>query len=122
MSAAERTFPLRGEIWWMHFSFDPPGKNRPAIVVSANGRNSHPRANTILAIPLSTSIHKPSPGKLVLMAAETGLREDSMAWAEDIGVVPKDQLRELLAGHRPLTHTQVCRLASLVKIAMGCVD
>jgi len=122
MTTPERLYPLRGEIWWIHFSFDTPEKNRPAIIVSVNGRNAHPRANTVLAIPLSTSIHKPGPAHMLLRAGETGLGQDSVAWAENIGVVAKDQLRGPVAGHRPLTHTQICKLAALVNLAMGCVD
>ncbi len=122
MSTLERSYPLRGEIWWTHFPFDPPEKTRPAIIVSPNGRNSHPRAHTVLAVPLSTSIHKQSPGQLLLRAGETGLRQDCMAWPEDIGTVTKDQLKEPVAGHRPLTNTQICKLAGLVKLAMGCVE
>ncbi len=122
MTNPERPYPLRGEIWWIHFSFDAPEKNRPAIIVSVNGRNAHPRANTVLAIPLSTSIHKQNPAHMLLRAGETGLAQDSVAWAENIGVVAKDQLRGPVAGHRPLTHTQICKLAALVNLAMGCVD
>jgi mRNA-degrading endonuclease toxin of MazEF toxin-antitoxin module len=122
MSEPERRYPLRGEIWWAHFSTDQPGKNRPAIIVSLNARNSHPRADTVLAIPLSTSIHKPGHAHLLLSAGETGLREDSIAWAENIGVVAKEQLIEPIAGHRPLTNAQICRLAGMVRMAMGCVE
>jgi len=118
----EGNFPLRGEIWWTHFHSDEPGKNRPAVIVSTNPRNSHARANTVLAIPLSTSIQKLGPWHLVLRAGETGLREDSVAWAENIGVVSKNQLKEPVAGHRPLTNTQICRLAALVRVAMGCAE
>jgi hypothetical protein len=50
------------------------------------------------------------------------MREDSVAWAENIGTVAKDQLVEPVAGHRPLSNTQICRLAGLVRIAMGCVE
>jgi mRNA-degrading endonuclease toxin of MazEF toxin-antitoxin module len=122
MTELERSYPLRGEIWWAHFSFDPPEKNRPAVIVSSNGRNTHPRALTVLAVPLSTSIHRPGPGHMVLRAGETGLREDSVAWAENIGTIARDQLRGAVAGHRPLTNTQICRLAGLVKLAMGCAE
>lgn len=122
MSAQELRFPLRGEIWWAHFHTDEPGKNRPAVIVSTNARNSHPRAHTVLAIPLSTSVQKLGPWHLLLRAGETGLREDSVAWAENIGVVEKDQLKEPVQGHRPVTNSQICRLAGLVKIAMGCVE
>jgi len=92
------------------------------VVVSANGRNSNPRANTILVIPLSTSIHKLGPAQLLLRAGETGLREDCAAQAENVCVVLRTQLSEPVTGHRQLTHTQICRLASLVRVAMGCAE
>jgi len=120
MNLQECSYPLRGEIWWVHFSFDPPEKSRPAVIVSPNSRNSHERALTVLAVPLSTSVHKLGPTHLQLSAGETGLREDSVAWAENIGVLARDQLRGPVAGQRPLSHSQICRLAGLVRIAMGC--
>jgi mRNA-degrading endonuclease toxin of MazEF toxin-antitoxin module len=122
MSAQALRSPQRGEIWWAHFYTDSPSKNRPAVIVSQNGRNNHPRANTVLAVPLSTSIHKLGPWHLLLRAGETGLREDSVAWAENITNVGKDQLLEPVSGHRPLSNTQICRLAGLVRVAMGCVE
>lgn len=122
MSAQAVRTPLRGEIWWAHFATDEQGKNRPAVIVSTNARNTHPRADTVLAIPLSTSIQKPGPWHLLLRSGETGLREDSVAWAENIGAVSKSQLIEPVEGHRPLTNAQICRLAALVRTAMGCVE
>jgi mRNA-degrading endonuclease toxin of MazEF toxin-antitoxin module len=92
------------------------------VIVSQNGRNNHPRADTILAIPLSTSIQKLAPWHLLLRAGETGLREDSVAWAENVSTVSKDQLLEPVAGHRVVTNSQICRLAGLVRAAMGCVE
>jgi mRNA-degrading endonuclease toxin of MazEF toxin-antitoxin module len=122
MTPPEARAPQRGEIWWAHFATDEPGKNRPAVIVSTNGRNSHPRADTVLAIPLSTSVHKLGPWHLLLRAGETGLREDSVAWAENIGTIGKNQLKEPVQGHRPVTHAQICKLAELVRLAMGCVE
>jgi len=122
MSVQAPRSPQRGEIWWAHFHTDAPGKNRPAVIVSQNGRNMHPRATSVLAIPLSTSIQRLGPWHLLLRAGETGLREDSVAWAENISTVAKDQLVEPVAGHRSLTNTQICRLAGLVQMAMGCVE
>jgi len=114
-------YPRRGEIWWTHFPTDPPDKSlRPVIVVSSDGRNCHPRSNTVLVIPLSTSVHIAGVAHLHLKAGETGLREDSVAKAESICTVKRADLSEPVAGHRPVTHTQICRLASLVKVAMGC--
>jgi mRNA-degrading endonuclease toxin of MazEF toxin-antitoxin module len=119
----EVRYPLRGEIWWTHFPTDPPDKGRrPVIIVSADGRNCHPRSNTVLVIPLSTSIHKFRPADLLLRAGETGLREDSVAQADNICTVKRMELDDPINGHRPLTNTQICRLAGLVRLAMGCVE
>jgi len=122
LSPQQPRSPLRGEIWWAHFATDTPGKNRPAVIVSQNGRNQHPRADSVLAVPLSTSVQKLGPWHLLLRAGETGLREDSVAWVENISAVAKDQLVAPVAGHRPLTNAQIYRLAGLVRLAMGCVD
>jgi mRNA-degrading endonuclease toxin of MazEF toxin-antitoxin module len=122
MTALERPSPLRGEIWWAHFDSDDQGKNRPAVIVSTNERNTHPRATTVLAIPLSTSVHKLGPWHLLLRAGETGLREDRVAWAENVSAIAKHELMGPVADHRPLTNTQICRLAGLVRLAMGCTE
>lgn len=123
MTQQEIRYPRRGEIWWTHFPADPPDKGRrPVIVVSVDARNLHPRANTMLVIPLSTSIQKSGLTHLLLHAGETGLREDSMAKAEDICTVRRAELSEPIQGHRPVSNAQICRLAALVKIAMGCVE
>jgi mRNA-degrading endonuclease toxin of MazEF toxin-antitoxin module len=122
LSPQQPRSPLRGEIWWAHFATDTAGKNRPAVIVSQNGRNQHPRADSVLAVPLSTSVQKLGPWHLLLRAGETGLREDSVAWAENISAVAKNQLVAPVARHRPLTNTQIYRLAELVRLAMGCVE
>ncbi|MFP5207242.1 MAG: type II toxin-antitoxin system PemK/MazF family toxin [Acidobacteriota bacterium] len=114
--------PRRGEIWWTHLPTDPPGKNRPALIVSLDARNAHPRADTVLAIPLSTSIHTQSPFHLMLSPGESGLREASAAWAENITVIRKEWLVSRVEGHRRQSHTQICRLAELVRQAMGCLE
>jgi len=114
-------YPLRGEIWWANLPTDPPDKGRrPVIVVSGNSRNSHERAITVLVVPLSTSIHKAGATELILKSGETGLREDSAAQAGNITVVRRADLREPSLGQRALSHTTICKLANLVKSAMGC--
>jgi mRNA-degrading endonuclease toxin of MazEF toxin-antitoxin module len=106
----------------VHFATDPQGKNRPAVIVSQNGRNQHPYADSVLAIPLSTPMPKLGPWHLLLPVGETGLPADTVAQAEIITAVSKEQLIEPVPGHRSLDNTQVCRLAGLVRIAMGCVE
>lgn len=122
MTPAEERFPLRGEIWWTRFPTDPPDKGRrPVIVVSTDGRNCQPRSNTVLVVPLSTSIHKSRPADLLLRSGETGLRLDCVAQADNICTVRREQLEGPVLGHRPVTNEQICRLAGLVRLAMGCV-
>lgn len=121
MTAAVKP-PSRGEIWFVQLPVDPPEKGRrPVIIVSLDARNRHERADTVLVIPLSTSIHKTQhPTHLLLAAGETGLSEDSIARAEDVTVVRKSNLVESRSGLRTMSHRRVCELAEMVKIAMGC--
>jgi mRNA-degrading endonuclease toxin of MazEF toxin-antitoxin module len=120
---APQRLPQRGEIWWTNFHTDPPDKGRrPVVIVSPNARNRHERATTVLVVPLSTSIHKLGPADLLLPAGETGLPMDCAAQAGNIAVVIRKNLREPAPGQRTLSHTRICRLAALVRLAMGCPE
>jgi mRNA interferase MazF len=113
--------PLRGEIWFVQLHVDPPGKGRrPVVIVSLDARNRHERADTVLVVPLTTSIHKNAPTHVFLPAGETGLKADSAARAEDITVVRKQSLIEPRDRLRRLGEVRVCELAAKVNIAMGC--
>jgi mRNA-degrading endonuclease toxin of MazEF toxin-antitoxin module len=117
-----KRLPLRGEIWFVQLHVDPPGKGqRPVVIVSLDVRNRHERADTVLVVPLTTSIHKQAPTHVFLPAAETGLQADSAARAEDITVVRKQSLIEPHGRLRQLSDRRVCELAGKVTIAMGCV-
>jgi mRNA-degrading endonuclease toxin of MazEF toxin-antitoxin module len=123
MTPLPARYPLRGEIWWAHFPTDPPDKGQqPVVVVSTDGRNCHPRSKTVLVVPLSTSIDNSRPADLLLRAGETGLPEDGAAQADNICVVRREQLTEPIQGHRALTSRQICKLAELVRVAMGCAE
>jgi mRNA-degrading endonuclease toxin of MazEF toxin-antitoxin module len=114
--------PSRGEIWWTNLPTDPPEKGRrPVIVVSPDGRNHHPRSNSVLVIPLSTSVHLLRPAHLLLRMGETGLAADSAAQADNITTVRRESLSEPRAQQRKLSHTKVCELAALIRTAMGCI-
>lgn len=114
--------PLRGEIWFVQLQTDPPEKGRrPVVIVSLDVRNRHERADTVLVIPLTTSVQKPSPTHVLLPAGETGLQADSAARGEDITVVRKTSLVEPQSRLRQLSHTRVCELSRKVGIAMGCL-
>src|SRR6476660_215792 len=84
--------PRRGEIWFVKLSTDPSDKgSRPVVIVSTDGRNQHPRANTVLAVPLSTTISD-NPAHVTLEPGETGLRERSQAQGDSIATVKKELL------------------------------
>ena len=115
--------PQRGEIWFTKLPTDPPEKGkRPVVIVSVNARNNHPRADTVLVVPLSTSVQKGEvPTHMLLESGQTGLRERSVAKAEDVSVIRKvylDPSRERL---RALSSSQICELALRVELAMGCL-
>ncbi len=112
----------RGEIWFLQLPTDPTEKGRrPVIIVSSEARNIRDSADTVLVIPLSTSVHKAdTPTHLLLLAGETGLPADSIARAEDITTVRKTQLVPPRFGLRIVSHRRICDLSSIVKIAMGC--
>src|SRR5579863_5936736 len=121
ISSQGKRLPLRGEIWWVQLSTEPPDKGRrPVLVVSGDGRNRHERATTVLVVPLSTSIHKEAPTHTLLQPGETGLREPCVAQSENVTVVRKDSLQES-DSRRTISHTKVCEIADKVKIAMGCL-
>jgi mRNA-degrading endonuclease toxin of MazEF toxin-antitoxin module len=114
--------PKRGEIWWTNFPADPPDKGkRPVIIVSPDGRNQHPRATSVLVIPLSTSIRRMGVAHMLLRVGETGLAADSAAQVDSISAVRRDTLSEPRPAQRTLTNTKICQLAALARIAMGCV-
>ncbi len=121
--AAVKNTPGRGQIWFVQLPVDPPEKGRrPVVIVSLDARNRHERADTVLVVPLSTSIHKADhPTHLFLAAGESGLSEDSIARAEDITVIRKVHLIEPRSALRTLSHRRVCELAEMVKVAMGCL-
>ena len=90
------------------------------VVVSLDARNRHERADTVLVVPLTTSVHKNAPTHVFLPAGETGLQSDSAARAEDITVVRKQSLVEPLGRLRRIGNRWVCELAAKVSLAMGC--
>ena len=113
--------PLRGEIWFVQLPTDPPEKGlRPVVVISLDDRNKHPRANTVLVAPLTTTIHKNVPTHILLSPGETGLNEASCIRAEDVSVVLKTSLREPKGKLRMLSNTKVCEIADALRFAMGC--
>jgi mRNA-degrading endonuclease toxin of MazEF toxin-antitoxin module len=110
--------PSQGEIWVVKLPVEPPDKGRRfVVVVSSDAQNHHPRATTVLVVPLSTTL---SDGKrLQLKPGETGLAETSEIWANSITTVrkadllpPRDQLRKL-------NRATVCQIMKQVVLSVG---
>lgn len=89
------------------------------MIISTDDRNSHPRADTVLVVPLSTSVVKNVATHLYLSSGETGL-EQSVLKAEDIAVVRKTALHEPRYKLCNLSNQRVCELVEKIRYAMGC--
>ncbi len=114
--------PSRGEIWFVKLPTDPPEKGlRPVVIVSVDERNRHPRASTVLVVPLSTSVVRDVPTHVYLAPGETGLTSASILKAEDVAVVRKESLLEAREHLRTLSHAKICEVAEKIQIAAGCL-
>src|SRR5215471_20084894 len=111
--------PRRGEIWFVKFPSDPPEKNpRPVVIVSVDARNLHPRAETVLAVPLSTTL-RDSPTHIRLQPGETGLAEACDVQGETLSTIRKQTLRPSGTALRRLSESTLREIARCVVRAMG---
>lgn len=90
---------------------------RPVLIVSTDGRNTHPRAETVLVVPFSTTLTD-VPVHIQLKPGETGLPETSELQPENISVVRKQSLK-LAANSRTLGEAILRRVARCVVLCMG---
>ena len=112
--------PMRGEIWYVKLPTDPPDKApRPVIIVSLDSRNRHPAASTVMVAPLTGSVEKLFETHIPLQPGETGLHASSIR-CEDLTVVKKEYLLEPKTALRRVSHTRICQIAEMVRMAMGC--
>jgi len=111
--------PRRGEIWFVKLPTDPPDKGpRPVVVVSLEGRNQNPRANTVLVVPLSTTL-KEVDTHVRLSSGETNLQETTEAQAENIFTVRKESLRPPRTPLRRLGNTKLSQIARCMVVSLG---
>jgi mRNA interferase MazF len=88
----------RGEIRFV--AFEPvrgteANKVRPAVVVSNDGANATAARlgrGAITVVPVTSSIDRVYPFQVILRAAETGLRRDSKAQAEQVRSVAVERV------------------------------
>lgn len=110
--------PRRGQIWFVSLPSDPPRKSaRPVLIVSTDGRNTHPRAETVLVVPFSTTLTD-LPIHIRLKPGETGLAEASELQPENISVVRKESLKPA-PNSRTLGEMVLRRVARGVVLCMG---
>jgi mRNA interferase MazF len=110
--------PLRGEIWDVAFPSDPPGKGpRPVLIVSTNARNKHPRANTVLVVPFTTTLSG-HPTHIPLAPGQTGLPATSELQPELISAVRKEILKRR-PGSRTQPESIIRRVARNVVFSLG---
>jgi mRNA-degrading endonuclease toxin of MazEF toxin-antitoxin module len=85
--------PSQGEIWInINLPTEPPDKGlRYVIVVSSDAQNHHPRAMTVVVVPMGTTIHREPC--VLLMPGQAGLAEPSEVWANGITTVSKKDLK-----------------------------
>jgi mRNA-degrading endonuclease toxin of MazEF toxin-antitoxin module len=112
--------PRQGEIWYVRLPTDPQSyTGRPVVIVSSDARNMNERANTVLVVPLSTTLREPvPPTNLRLNPGETGLREKSELQAGNITTIRKAQLRAPRERLRQMSHLTMRRIAARVALAM----
>ena len=111
--------PQRGEIWFVRMPSDPSDKNaRPVVVVSMDVRNQHPRASTVLVVPLSATL-RGLDTHVRLEPGETGLAETSEAQAENITTARKESLVPSRSRLRTISASRMRQIARGVVLAMG---
>lgn len=88
------------------------------MIVLRDERNKHAKANTVLVVPLATTLTEGVPTLVLLLPGETGLAEKSIVRAEDVTVIRKENLQPPREKLRTLSHSRICEIAD--KIACGC--
>jgi mRNA-degrading endonuclease toxin of MazEF toxin-antitoxin module len=110
--------PGQGEIWVIKLPTEPPHKGlRYVIVVSSNAQNHHPRASTVVVVPIGTTLRQNS--SLQLTPGQTGLSETSEVWGNGITTVAKKDLRLPRSPLRTLSRATVVKILRCVVRAMG---
>lgn len=87
----------RGQIWWASLP-EPvgsePGSRRPLLVVQADSFNRS-RIQTVLAVVLTTNLHRAeAPGNVLLPREETSLPRDSVANVSQVVTTDRGFLTE----------------------------
>src|SRR5258708_16743409 len=83
--------PSQGEIWVIKLPTEPPDKGlRYVIVVSSNAQNHHPRASTVVVVPIGTTLRQNAC--LQLTPGQPALAQTPEVWGNGITTLPKRAL------------------------------
>jgi len=92
-----RMAPMIGEVYLMKFEGSGNEQNgwRPGVVFQNNTGNAH--SPNVIALPLTSSIKKAmQPTHVVVYAADTGLRMDSMVLCENPEKMSKSKIGKFI--------------------------
>jgi mRNA-degrading endonuclease toxin of MazEF toxin-antitoxin module len=110
--------PSQGEIWVIKLPMEPPDKGlRYVVVISSDAQNHHPRASTVVVVPIGTTLRPNSC--LQLAPGQTGLADTSEVWGNGITTVAKKDLRPPRSPLRTLSRGTVVKILRCVVRAMG---
>jgi mRNA interferase MazF len=103
----------RGEIWL--YTFSPPDKRRPVLVLTR--QEVIPHLSTVLVAPITSAV-RGAPSE-VLVGVDEGLKHESAVNLDHVQTVPKAQLRQFIGSLGRHKMGQVCRALA---IAAGCAS
>jgi mRNA interferase MazF len=109
------TEPRRGEVWLVSLGAarrGEPGKNRPAVVVSADRLNAGEAGDLVVVVPLSSS----SVASALRPEIEDvdGLDRPSRAIARAVRSVARERLLRRIGAVQPATLTEIERVLALI--------
>jgi mRNA interferase MazF len=100
----------RGEIWWANIPRprgSEPGYRRPVVIVQSDPFNSS-RIGTVVAVAFTSNLRlADSPGNVLCLKRDTGLREDSVANISQLTALDKSWLDERVSKLPPHLLQQV---------------
>lgn len=111
----ESTDPRRGEIWLASFGASrrgEPGKNRPAVVLSADELLTGEDHELIVVVPLSSSL--PRSALRPQLGPEAGVDAESAAIPRAIRGVSRRRLLRRIGQAKPATVAEVERAIATV--------
>ncbi len=107
--------PRRGEVWLVSLGAGrpgEPGKNRPAVVVSADELNTGSAEDLVVVVPLSSS-RSPSALRPEIMDV-AGIDRPSRAICRGIRAVVRPRLLRKLGVLAPATFAEIERVLALI--------